>query len=79
LDPLKEAQANEIEVRMKTRSRGEVIRNRGGNPETVFGECETEEERFGPIAKSVAPDAAGQDRQVPPTDEDENPSQQEPD
>lgn len=47
LDLQREAQADRLCVETGTKSRAQIIRSRGEDPERVFGEIEAESERFG--------------------------------
>jgi lambda family phage portal protein len=44
VDPLKEAKADDTQIKNRTKSRAEVIRDRGLEPEEVFAEIESENE-----------------------------------
>ena len=46
VQPREEATANQIAIETKVKSRSQIIREMGGDPETVFEELEMEAERF---------------------------------
>ena len=67
LDPAKDAKAQETQIANKTRSRTELIRESGRDPDTVFKLIEDEEERF----RKAAP-APEEPEDDPEDDEDDN-------
>lgn len=55
LDEVKQATAEEKQIANKTKSRSQIIRGRGEDPETVFAEIEREEARLGPVKTTENP------------------------
>lgn len=53
VDPLKDTQANKIAIESGLKSRTEVIREQGRDPEQVWSELEAEQERLGDILLTV--------------------------
>lgn len=61
IDPVKEATASEINLRLKLTSRRRLIMERGEDPDEIFGEIDTEESKYGaidPATAALAADAA---------------------
>ncbi len=49
IDPVKEAQANDLNLRLKLTSRRRLILERGEDPDEIAAEVEVEEQRFGAL------------------------------
>jgi len=56
VDPLKDTNANVIAINNGLRSRGEIIREAGGDPEQVWAELEAERKRLVGILPTVQPE-----------------------
>jgi len=57
IDPVKEAQAAETNLKLGLTSRRRLILERGEDPDEVFNEIEAEAEMFGPVGGTAAPAA----------------------
>lgn len=55
IDPVKEATANEINLRLKLTSRRRIILERGEDPDEIASEIETEEEQYGALDSENTP------------------------
>lgn len=71
VDPAKEMSAAEKAVQMKVKSRAQIIRDRGDDPEEVWAEIEAETERFGEY-NGNAPVALEQPNQPTSTEDDDD-------
>ncbi len=70
IDPVKEAQANEINLRLKLTSRRRLILERGEDPDDIAAEVAAEDELYGditptPIAPQQEETSAGQNKSRP--------------
>lgn len=64
VDPQKDMAANEMAVKLKLKSRGQIIREQGDDPDSVWRDIEREESRIGPYEpKPEAPNNAGNEPQ----------------
>ncbi|MBA3034824.1 MAG: phage portal protein [Gammaproteobacteria bacterium] len=61
IDPVKEANANETNLRLKLTSRRRLILERGEDPDEVFAEIDAEEEIFGLIDAAAPQDVPAED------------------
>lgn len=59
VDPLKDVTANVMEIENGLKSRGQVIREKGGDPEKVWKELEKEKKRLKDLLAPPAPAKAG--------------------
>jgi capsid protein len=69
LDPVKAANANEINLRLKLTSRKRIILERGEDPDEVAEEIAIEDELYGPVEPAAA--AASATTEDDPAAEDE--------
>lgn len=53
IDPVKEAQANEINLRLRLTSRRRICLERGEDPDEIAGEVAEEEKLYGPVDKTT--------------------------
>lgn len=66
IDPVKEATANEINLRLKLTSRRRLILERGEDPEEIAAEIEREEEIYGPLDQENTPRPLDQEEGTKP-------------
>ncbi|API58284.1 phage portal protein [Tardibacter chloracetimidivorans] len=70
VDPKADMAAEKEAVALKIKSRAQVIRERGGDPEQVWTEIEAEEQRLGPVAQP--PPQPGQQPSAADDDDDDD-------
>lgn len=68
VDPLKDTNANIIAINNGLKSRGEIIRESGGDPEQVWAELEAENERLAGVLPAGIPPAMIVETEKEPTD-----------
>lgn len=68
IDPVKEATANEINLRLRLTSRRRIILERGEDPDEIAGECAIEDALYGPL------DAENTPRPMDPPDDESTPA-----
>lgn len=66
IDPVKEATADEINIKNRTTSRRRIILQRGDDPDEIAAEVAAEEAIYGPPDAPARPDPAAQDGNTPP-------------
>lgn len=69
VDPQKDSAANELAIRMRLKSRTQVIREQGDDPESVFLQCKADEELMEKLGLQEIPPLTNQQPQEAPSDE----------
>lgn len=69
VDPQKDGEANKLAIEQRLKSRSQIIREQGDDPETVFNEIQREEELLGKLGIELAPVSNSAPAPAPPVAE----------